>query len=113
MIAEDSFFYLPNLYTFQNGNSYYGSFRGLRFYVQVTDNESEGEKRLDSACEKVFFCRTWLGEYCMAESEIRSSACFPLDEEGYEAVLRWLDGEYEQVRAEQESSDAAQDEKGV
>jgi hypothetical protein len=100
MITEDSFFYLPNLYTFQNGNSFYGSFRGLRFYVQVTDNEQEGEKRLDSDCDKVFFCRTWLGEYCMEESEIRACACFPLDEEGYNAVVSWLDEEYQQFRAE-------------
>jgi hypothetical protein len=109
MITEDSFFYLPNLYTFQNGNSFYGSFRGLRFYVEVTDNEQEGEKRLDSDCAKVFFCRTWLGEYCMEESEIRSSACFPLDEEGYNAVVSWLDEEYQQFRAETEPDD----EKGV
>jgi hypothetical protein len=102
MITEDSFFYLPNLYTFQNGNSFYGSFRGLRFYVQVTDNEQEGEKRLDSDCDKVFFCRTWLGEYCMEESEIRACACFPLDEEGYNAVVSWLDEEYQQFRAETE-----------
>lgn len=109
MIMEDSFFYLPNLYTFQNGNSFYGSFRGLRFYVQVTDNEQEGQKRLDSDCDKVFFCRTWLGECCMEESEIRASACFPLDEAGYDAVLHWLDGEYQQFRAEHPPDD----EKGV
>jgi hypothetical protein len=100
MITEDSFFYLPNLYTFQNGNSFYGSFRGLRFYVQVTDNEQEGGKRLDS--DKVFFCRTWLGEYCMEESEIRTCACFPLDEGSYNAVVSWLDEEYQQFRAETE-----------
>jgi hypothetical protein len=112
MITEDSFFYLPNLYTFQNGNSFYGSFRGLRFYVQVTDNELEGEKRLECGCDKVFFCRSWLGEFCLEESEVRASACFPLDEEGYQAVLSWLEEEYQSFAAEQ-NRNAADTGKGV
>ena len=96
MICEDSFFYLPNLYTFQNGNSFYGSFRGLRFYIQSADNEHDGERHLPDEVKQVFLCCTWLGEKCLEESEVRDTACFPMDEGGYEQVLSWLDSAYHQ-----------------
>ncbi len=86
MICEDSFFYLPNLYTFQNDNSFYGSFRGLRFFVEAADSEPEGRRLL---------ARTWLGEYCMEESEILTSEAFPMDEEGYQSLLCWIDQQYQ------------------
>lgn len=98
MITQDPFFYLPNLYTFQNGNSFYGSLRGLRFYVEALDNQKELLPETD--CPKVFRCRVWLGEYCLEESEVLSSACFPLNESGYEQVLRWLDEQYQKNKAE-------------
>ncbi len=99
MITEDSFFYLPNLSTFQNGNSFYGSFRGMRFYVQCVDTPPE-DAHIEENCgeedaERLLFCRVWYGEYCMEESEIVASACFPMNQTGYERVLQWLDGQYQ------------------
>lgn len=97
MITEDSFFYLPNLYTFQNGNAFFGSFRGLRFLVKPVDNEKDGVKKLDKDCKKVFDCCTWYGEFCLEESEVVDTALFPLDEEGYPQVVEWLDAQYHKM----------------
>lgn len=88
MIAEDSRFYLPNLYTFQNGNGFYGSYRGLRFYIVPEEREEE----------KVFACQVWYGEFCLAESQVVDTAEFPLDEEGYHQVLAWLDAQYNKLQ---------------
>ena len=44
---------------------------------------------------RLFICRVWYGEYCMEESEIVASACFPMNQTGYERVLQWLDGQYQ------------------
>ncbi|MCD8147266.1 MAG: hypothetical protein LUD84_08345 [Clostridiales bacterium] len=84
MISEEEGFYLPNLYTFQNGNGFYGSYRGLRFFI--SPEEGDEEKTLD--------CQVWYGEYCLAESQVVDAARFPLDESGYSQVLAWLDAQY-------------------
>lgn len=88
MITDDSFFYLPNLYTFQNGNAFYGSFRGLRFYIVPTEQ----------AEEKIFDCKVWYGEYCLEESEIVDTAAFSMDEDGYSQVLTWLEEQYNRMK---------------
>ena len=87
MISSDSHFYLPNLYTFQNGNGFYGSYRGLRFFISPEEGEDG----------KVFDCKVWYGEFCLAESQVVDTAAFPLDEEGYQAVLHWLDVQYHKL----------------
>lgn len=90
MITEDSFFYLPNLYTFQNKNAFYGSYRGLRFYVKPTEL-TEGEEK-----KTVFQCCVWYGEFCLEESEVIAEAQFPLDADGHAQVIAWLDEQYRQ-----------------
>lgn len=94
MITDDPFFYLPNLYTFQNGNGFYGSFRGLRFHIVPEANETEAGRKLEADVKEIFSCVVWYGEFCLEESEVVDSAAFPLDEEGYQAVLRWLEEQY-------------------
>lgn len=94
MITEDSFFYFPNLYTFQNKNAFYGSFRGLRFYVKPGER-GEGEE-----LRKVFQCCVWYGEYCLEESEVVAEADFPLDAEGHAQVIKWLDEQYQEFLAQ-------------
>lgn len=89
MITDDSFFYLPNLYTFQNKNAFYGSYRGLRFFVKPAE-VGEGDQ-----VQKVFSCCVWYGEFCLEESEVVAEAQFPLDGEGHEQVIDWLDKQYQ------------------
>ena len=74
MITAHPHFYLPNLSTFQNKNTFYGSLDELRFRVAYQEDEEAG---------KQFHVCTWPGPYCLAESEVTAEAVFPLDEEGY------------------------------
>ncbi len=82
MITAHPHFYLPNLSTFQNKNTFYGSLDELRFRVAYQEDEEAG---------KQFHVCTWPGPYCLAESEVTAEAVFPLDEEGYQEVLAWLE----------------------
>lgn len=92
MIDQDSRFYLPNLYTFQNGNTFYGSFCGLRFRVTPQTEKGEQDEIVGTLNPLV-----WYGERCLEESEPVAEASFPLTSEGYQQVLSWLDEQYQQM----------------
>lgn len=82
MLREHHSFFLPNLLSFTNGNTYLGSFLGLRFRVKPVNDEDTLE------------CLTWYGEYCLEDSEIAAEASFPLTAEGREQVIDWLEEQY-------------------
>ena len=96
MLRDSACFYLPNLYTFQNGNTFIGSFQGLRFRVKP-GKEGEGE-----AERPVLSALVWYGEYCLERSEVQAEAGFPLTEEGRDALLDWLEAEFLRFRGENE-----------
>ena len=52
-LRESPQFYLPNLYTFQNGNTFLGSFRGLRFRVKPGE-AGEGEEKTQTLEARVW-----------------------------------------------------------
>ena len=89
MLTDSDQFYLPNLYTFRNQNSFYGSLDELRFLVAPRIGEEEREDALT--------VRTWTGPFCLAESEVLDEAAFPLDETGYRQLLDWLEAAYLRV----------------
>lgn len=92
MLRDSEYFYLPNLYTFQNGNAFIGSFQGLRFRVKPgKTGEGEEEREILSAL-------VWHGEYCLERSEVQGEAEFPLTEEGREELLDWLEAEFQRFR---------------
>ena len=88
MLREHHSFFLPNLLYFANGNTYLGSFLGLRFRVKPT-TEGEGDQ-----AREVLQCLCWYGEYCLEGSQVAAEASFPLDAEGREQVIDWLEGQY-------------------
>lgn len=88
MLREHHSFFLPNLLSFTNGNTYLGSFLGLRFRVRPADQGEGAEAR------RVLECLCWHGEYCLEESEIVAEASFPLDADGREQVIDWLEEQY-------------------
>ncbi|MCD8368365.1 MAG: hypothetical protein LUC48_10155 [Clostridiales bacterium] len=88
MLRDNEKFYLPNLHHFQNDNTFYGSFQGLRFRVKSEQVEEAGEKRWTIAT----LC--WYGDFCLEESDVVAEARFPMSEEGYDQVLDWLEGQY-------------------
>ena len=82
MLREHHSFFLPNLLSFTNGNTYLGSFLGLRFRVKPVNDEDTLE------------CLTWYGEYCLEDSEVAAEASCPLTAEGREQVIDWLEEQY-------------------
>lgn len=82
MLREHHSFFLPNLLSFTNGNTYLGSFLGLRFRVKPVNDEDTLE------------CLTWYGEYCLEDSEVAAEASFPLTAVGREQVIDWLEEQY-------------------
>jgi hypothetical protein len=101
MIYEDSRFHLPNLYTLQNGNTFYGSYCGLRFRVAPAPEKGE-----DGEIGGTVTPLVWYGERCLEESEAVAEATFPLNAEGYQQVLDWLDGEYERMKSTEQHLNA-------
>ena len=93
MLREHHRFFLPNMLTLSNGNTYLGSFLGLRYRVKPTTVEEEGEKR------DVLECLCWYGEYCLEESEVVAQDTFPLSVEGREQVIDWIEGQYFAMKA--------------
>ena len=91
MLRDSETFYLPNLYTFQNGNAFLGSFAGLRFQVKP---EKTGEEE-----QPVLAALVWYGEYCLELSQVEGAASFPQTEEGREALLDWLEAEFLRFQA--------------
>lgn len=99
MLREHHSFFLPNLLSFTNGNTYLGSFLGLRFRVKPT-TEGEGEE-----AREVLQCLCWYGEYCLEESQVEAEASFPLSAEGREQVIDWLEEQCLAMPKPQEDSE--------
>lgn len=74
---------LPTLLFWENGNSWYGSLGGARFFVKP---EAPG-----GAEEMQLTVQIWRGPLEMALSEIHASAAFPLTEEGLIQTAAWLE----------------------
>ncbi len=98
MIYEDPKFYLPNLHTLQNGNHFYGSYCGLRFFVDPAPEKGEDGEMTGTVTAVV-----WYGERCLEESEAVDEATFPLDEAGRQQILDWLDAQYGKMNRTAES----------
>lgn len=67
---------LPTLLFWQNGNDFYGSHQGVRFYIQPKDN--------------LFQVEVWRGLLNKQHSTIEERADFPLNEEGLNALKAWI-----------------------
>ena len=89
MLTDLPQFYLPNLYTFQNKNTFYGSLDELRFRVQPRIGAEDMEDAL-------VVC-VWTGEYALEDSVPFDESAFPLDGTGYQQLLDWLEVVYQQV----------------
>ena len=74
---------IPTLLFWENGNSWYGSQGGARFFIKP---ESPGEGQ-----EKQLAVQFWRGPLSMALSEILATAAFPICEEGLVQAVAWLE----------------------
>ena len=82
---------IPTLLFWENGNSWYGSSGGCRFFIRPEAPEEGQEKRL-----KIQF---WRGPLSMALSEIIASAAFPVTEEGLAQTTAWLEEQAARLRS--------------
>ena len=73
---------IPTLLFWENGNSWYGSSGGTRFFIKPEAPEGE-EKRLA--------VQVWRGPLSMDLSEIIATAAFPVTEEGLARTSAWLE----------------------
>lgn len=70
--------YVPNCATFQNDNTFLGSFHGLRFKLtpDVEAHTLQGE--------------LWHGPKCYELSDVEQTETFPITPEGIAAATAWL-----------------------
>lgn len=80
---------LPTLLFWENGNSWYGSLGGTRFFIKPETPDGAEEKRLA--------VRVWRGPMEMALSEILATAAFPLTEEGLSQTAAWLEKQANEI----------------
>ncbi|HIW73967.1 MAG TPA: hypothetical protein H9684_06560 [Firmicutes bacterium] len=80
-------FDIPPLLFFQSKNPFTGSRKELRFRIQP------GESLAVSI---------WRGPYCYEKSEILETKDFPLDNEGREAMLAWLEEKSREINQDEE-----------
>lgn len=73
--------YIPNYMSFNNENTFLGSYQGLRFKLvpDVTDAEN-----------KVIHAEYWYGPLCYEKSTMDGNQDFPLTEEGIADMTEWL-----------------------
>ncbi len=75
--------YIPTLLFWENGNTWYGSRRGLRFFIQPVKHEDrDGAATLDA--------EIWRGPLAKEFSQVYGRNSFPLSDEGIEQLRTWL-----------------------
>lgn len=83
---EDLF--MPTLHTFENNNTFTGSFGLLRFKITpAIVMKTPKEVDVEASSMKAEF---WHGLYCYEKSEIEAERVFPLSEQGREDMILWL-----------------------
>ena len=70
--------FIPNCTTFLNGNTFLGSYHGLRFKLTPDVETSSLQAEL------------WHGPKCYDLSQMELTKTFPITSEGLEALTAWL-----------------------
>ena len=80
---------IPTLLFWENGNSWYGSLGGARFFIKPETPEGAEERQLS--------VRLWRGPLAMDLSEIIAAAAFPVTEDGLAQTAAWLEEQAAQI----------------
>ena len=78
--AYHSELFVPNIMSFQNDNTFLGSYQGLRFRL-VPDIKADPQT-IHAEC--------WNGPLCYELSTMDESAVFSLSEDGIAELTKWL-----------------------
>lgn len=81
-------FPLPGIHFFMNGNPFSGSYQGTSYLI--TPIKSNAEEGIDSHFTVCF----WQGMLCSDLAEMIARADFPLDADGLDQVVAWLEKQF-------------------
>ncbi len=84
-MSASEIFEIPKFYYFDSGNDYSGS-KGDFSYKIIT-------------AEKLR-CMTWHGRLCSMKAEIEHDEEFERTQEGFDAMIKWLDSQYTESHKE-------------
>lgn len=73
-------FEIPKFFYFDSGNDYSGSRGDFSYKITTGDN---------------FKCMTWHGRLCSMKAEIEHEAEFDRTQEGFDAMIKWLEEQCE------------------
>ena len=83
---EDLF--VPTLHTFENKNTFTGSWGMLRFKITpAIVDKTPKEVDMEASSMKAEY---WHGLFCYEKSEMEGEEVFPLSPEGRQAMIDWL-----------------------
>ncbi|MBR6966934.1 MAG: hypothetical protein IKH78_00230 [Ruminococcus sp.] len=78
-MSVSEIFEIPKFYYFESGNDFSGSRDDFSYKIV------NGEK---------LKCMTWHGKLCSMKAEIESEAEFDRTEDGFRALIQWLESQY-------------------
>ena len=80
-MSVSEIFDIPKYYYFESGNDYSGS-KGEFSYKIVNSDKLK--------------CMTWHGRLCSMKAKIENEAEFEKNQEGFDAMIKWLEEKYSQ-----------------
>ncbi|MGN0615930.1 hypothetical protein [Ruminococcus flavefaciens] len=80
-MSVSEIFEIPKFYYFESGNDFSGSKGDFAYKICNGD---------------VLKCMTWHGRLCSMKAEIEHEAEFERTQEGFEAMIKWLEEQYKE-----------------
>ena len=80
-MSVSEIFEIPKFYYFESGNDFSGSKGDFAYKICNGD---------------VLKCMTWHGRLCSMKAEIDHEAEFERTQEGFEAMIKWLEEQYKE-----------------
>ncbi len=78
-MSVSEIFDIPKFYYFESGNDYSGSKNDLSYKILNGD---------------MLKCMTWHGRLCSMKAKIENEAEFEKTQDGFDAMIKWLEDKY-------------------
>lgn len=80
-MSVSEIFEIPKFYYFESGNDYSGSKGDFSYKIINSDSLK---------------CLTWHGKLCSMKAEIENEAEFEKNQDGFDAMINWLEERYKE-----------------